>query len=346
MTRSAAWRAVYRLGAMLLMLASLAGPAALAAAGPVMAAELAQADQDTAGVTVDQFHMIVAPEGDLIRVAEVYLLGNSSEEVFEGEAGVTVVFPLPEGAQQVTYEGVDGGGGPYRRVEEGIAETRSIAQGVAVVEARFAYVLPFAPGTRIAHPMPLPMESVVLLLTGTAWRLAPAETGAGLYTDLGVMEFGGEFARTYLISSLEAGDMLDFTVVEEDTPLSELLPSGQGGAASMGQSVPAAAMDSGMEVGLGIVAVAAAMALSYGLWRGSLFSTPAGAPRQADSGVQAGSPPGAVVADLGAIAELDARFADGQIDAATYRRLRQGLKARVRAALDKATLDDRDPGTD
>ena len=99
--------------------------------------------------------------------------------------------------------------------------------------------------------------------------------------------------------------------------------------------------DSGMEVGIGIVAVVAASALSYGLWRGSPSGAkPAARLRPAGDGTPA-APPEAALADLRAIAELDAHYAAGQIDAPTYRRLRDGLKARVRAA-----LDDRDSGTD
>jgi hypothetical protein len=292
-------------------------------------------------VVIDQFHIIVSPEGDLMRVAEVYLLGNPTDEVYPNDDGLSLVFPLPEGALQVTYDGAGDGSGPYRRVGDGIAETRPVPPGVARLETRFAYQLPFTEGARVAHTMPLPMQSGVLLVAGTSWKLGARELEAGAYADLGVMEFGGEFARTYMIASLEAGDMLAFEIVAEDAPLSELV----GQAAGMAGEVQRLRPGTGLELGLGIVSVVAAAALSYGWWRGvpAVLATPL---QSKSAGWVPGPPPEAVLSDLHAIAELDAQYAEGQVDAPAYRRLRQGLKARVRTVLEEAARDDRNPRTD
>jgi hypothetical protein len=307
---------------------------------------VASVDQDVP-VTIDQFHIIVAPEGDRIRVAEVYLLGNPTDEGYANEDGLTLIFPLPAGAQDVIYDGAEDGSGAHRRVADGIAETRPVPPGAARLETRFAYQLPFAPGTRVAHPMPLPMESGVLLISGTAWKLGERDLESGAYTDLGVMEFGGELARTYMISSLAAGEMLAFEIVEEEI---SLLPGGASGQGPIGFAGGAAASrlsSAGTEVGLGIVALIAAMAVSYGLWRSSPSSPFARERLQTQSGgVQAGAPPALVLADLHAIVDLDAQYEAGRMDARAYHRLRQELKARVRTAVAEMTLDDRDPRAD
>lgn len=302
---------------------------------------------DDVPVTIDQFHMIVAPEGDRLRVAEVYLLGNPTDEVYANDGERQLIFPLPAGAQDVMYDGGEDGSGPQRRVGDGIAETRPVPPGMAQLETRFAYRLPFAPGTRIAHPMPLPMESGVLLISGTSWKLADPELASGAYTDLGVMEFGGELARTYMISSLAAGEMLTFEIVEETMSLSDLADSGQGQMTSARVATAAAGANAGIEVGLGIVSLVAAVGASYGLWRASPSSPFAGEPlRTQSTNGEAGAPPALALPDLHAIVELDARYAAGRMDARTYHRLRRELKTRVRTALADITLDDRDSRAD
>ena len=333
MTRLQRWCRVVILAGMLLAIANtaLAAPRRGAAA---------QQEQDASVLTIDQFHMIVSPEDDLALVAEVYLLGNSGDGIFAAEDGVTAIFPLPVGAQQVTYDGAEDGSGTSRLEEGGIVETRPVPPGVAMLESRYAYQLPFSPGTRIAHTMPLPVQSGVLLLSGVSWKLAESDLESGAYTDLGVMEFGGEFARTYMISSLAMGEMLAFTIVEEDAPMAQIPPSALGGAADTGGVAASAGLDPGMEVGLGIVAMIAAVAVSYGLWRNSSSVSYAGPPVTGVDTQELGPPPDAAIADLHAMAELDSQFARGLINPLAYRRLRERLKARVRAAVVRAMPDD------
>lgn len=292
-----------RLRALALLMALQQALVAPAAAAPV------RQSQPPAGIVIDQLHMIVTVSEDMVWISEVYLLGNEGEASHGGDGEITVVFPLPEGAAQVSYEGAEDGTGPYRPVDGGIADTRPIPPGVAMLEARLTYALLYRPGMRIAHALPLPLKSGVLLLSGTAWKLTGSEVDTGAYTDLGVMAFGGEPSRAYMIAPLGAGETLAFGI------------TGEAGALGLAESgAPVRQAGSGVELGVGLVALAASIAASAWLWR-----------RKPDA--RAAAPPATVASDLDAIVELDCRFEGAEIDLKAYRRARQELKARIKRVL-------------
>lgn len=287
-------RSLRRVLVALVLIAAVVGTAGIVSAQAEPPAE----------VTIDQLHLFLIPMGDRLRISEYYLLGNSGDAVYEGTpAGdgdrITMLFPLPEGAVNVDL----GEHAEYLRLtEDGIADTRPISPGVATTEVRFGYELPLTPGSPISRALPLPVAAAVLLISGEQWQLE----GTALVA-LGPMEAGGQMARAYTFEPLSPARELTFSVV----------PGGALEVASGVGEASALTNATGLQVGLGALAAAGAIAISIAVWRSGHLP----------------APPASVRGDLQALAALDERFAAGEITAADYERAREALKRQIARSL-------------
>lgn len=274
----------------------------------LMPATYAQS-QPEADVVIDQLHLFLFPAEETLTISEYYLLGNMGDTVYTGvsegsEEGITIVFPLPAGAAEIRIDETVDDPDRYRLGASSIADTRPISPGVATVEARFAYDLPLVPGETISRTVPLDVRSLVILLVGEAWRLE----GPGL-TSLGPMEAGGQTAVAYESDPIGAGEVMAFRIVA-GSPASAAPGDGTGSQSILAPS----GRVNGIEIAVGVAAVLAAALAAAMLWRSQPLPPVPESARE----------------EVATMAELDVRYASGEMSETTYREERRALRAQLR----------------
>jgi hypothetical protein len=274
----------------------------------------------TQAVGITQLHLFMVPFGDIIQVSEYYLVGNAGDASYVGtedpETGerTTLTFSLPEGAVNLQFDG-PGFGERFVELEEGFADTEPVPPGTTSAEVLFTYELPFDVGMQVERSFDLPVSSVVILVNGTTVGLE----GAAIFSD-GMLETQMGPTLSYTAGPLAAGEPLAFTLVEVDQASMDVPPASMGSGS--GSTTPAE-RNPAQEIGIGLVAIGAAIGIVYLLWR---------APGP-------GPVPAQVRQQIHAIADLDAGFEAGQIPEKAYRDKRRALKREARASLERSVWD-------
>jgi hypothetical protein len=265
---------------------------------------------DPSGIVVDQMHYFIAPAGDYVRIAEYYLIGNTSDRTYTGTENAagrrtTLTFTPPAGASDLFFDGPGLGErfvGDITRFDD----TRPIPPGTTVVDVDFSYQLPFTEGMRIERVMDVPISLVALIVSSQDIGLA----GTGL-TPQGMMNTQMGPAASYAAGPLAAGEPLAFTFVPQTMTVT---PTGSGTARTRAANPTRDAI-------LGVAALALAAFVGYRLIK------PAAVP----------PPPEAARPLLEAIAALDARFAAGDLAEEPYHQEREALKQQLYEALQEPT---------
>lgn len=269
--------------------------------------------QDSSAIVVTQLHVFVTKSEGSLGIGEYYLLSNTGEQTYEGledpQTGerVTVSFTLPEGAERLRFDG-PGLGERFVEVEGGFADTEPIPPGMDTVEVLFTYDLPYRAGMQVERTFEVPVTSVVLVIAEEGLALE----GEGV-APAGMLDTQMGPALSYTAGPLEAGESLVFSVVA-GRQQSSVVPAAPAPAA------PAPARNTAREAAIGLVAMAAALAVVYLLWRSP---APGPCPAEARPLVEE-------------IAALDADFEAGRVEERAYRQKRDALKRRARKLLGKA----------
>jgi hypothetical protein len=252
--------------------------------------------------------MFLTRAGDRLQVGEYYLVGNIGDRTYVGveDPGrgrrATLTFTLPEGAEGLGFDG-PGLGERYLEQEGGFADTEPVPPGTAAVEVLFSYELPYREGLRVERVFDLPVDSVVLVLTGEGMALegegiSPADT---LDTQMGP-------ALSYSAGPLAVGESLAFTLVAGPQPALVAPARGISPTRSATQ-----------EAAVGLAALAVALMVIYLLWRPP---APGPLPARARPLVES-------------VAALDADFEAGRVAEGAYRRKRKALKQELRTLLSR-----------
>ena len=273
--------------------------------------EIFEPTADPAAITIEQVHLFIVPQGEQVRIAEYYLIGNSGDRTFVGTADAdgartTLTFPLPPEATNLRFNG-PGLGERFIGDESGFADTQPIPPGSATIDVDFSYDLPYREGLRVERRFGAPVSQAALIINSETVGLA----GEGL-TPGGMMNTQMGPSASYSVGPLAEGEPLAFTFVPQ-TQRPAPAPAATGPAGPRPRN-PA------QETGLGIVALALGGLASYLLWR----STPA-----------APLPPAWARPLIAEIVALDTDFAAGKIEAAAYRQQRAALKEHLRAQLQR-----------
>ncbi len=176
--------------------------------------------------------------------------------------------------------------------ERAVVDTAPILPGEVTSEVRFTYDLPLQAAQPLRRTFPVPVQAIVLVAGDTSFSLE----GTGL-TPMGSDETGA--ANAYLAGPLAAGEPLEFTV------------ESAGAASVPAQRTPT------QELGIGMLALAASLAVSYRLWQPGPHAIP-----------EAARP---LVA---ALARLDAQHAAGEIPEAIYTRECAALKTQLKSLIE------------
>jgi hypothetical protein len=269
--------------------------------------------QDSSTIVVTQLHVFVARSEGGLGIGEYYLLSNTGEQTYEGledpqtRERVTVRFTLPQGAQDLRFDG-PGLGERFVEVEGGFADTEPIPPGTATVEVFFTYELPYREGVQVERTFKVGVTSVVLVTAEEGWAL----DGRGI-ASAGVLDTQMGPALSYTAGPLGIGEPLVFGVVA-DQPSPAVAPE------------TSAVRNTAREVSIGLVTMAVALAVVYLLWRSP---SPGPIPGRARRGVEI-------------IARLDADFEAGQVAESKYRRDRAMYKRQLRVLLGEVGYQDDD----
>jgi hypothetical protein len=261
---------------------------------------------EPAGVEITQLHVFIVPGETRPQVLEYYLLSNAGDRTYVGkenaETGrrVTMVVPLPDGADNLRVEG-SGGAERFLEQGDGMLDTEPVRPGIATVETFLIYELPSPPETSVRRTFDLPVKSVVLLVPQGELSLQ----GMGLEPG-GVIDTETGPALSYTAGPLAAGEPLAFEIIVGSTS----------GAVSPEVGAPAN-RNSQQETAIGLLALAVATVGVYLIWR-----------RPASQ-----HPPVAARPLLEQITTLDERYEIGDVTEREYRRERRTLVRQIRALL-------------
>lgn len=254
-------------------------------------------------IVINQLHLFIVPMGGRLRITEHYLLGNTGETPYTGREAsdgehATVTFPLPAAAENVQFEEIDRINERYRIVEGAIIDSLPVPPGEATLEVRFTYELPHADGQDVSRTFALPVNAAVVMVMGKEMTVESPQL-----TSMGPLSAEQVTANAYAVRRpLAAGETLTFAVVPPTSPQAPRARSGN---------------ETTWEIGLGALALAVTVALSY-RWLSA--------------------PPIRPLPDEGrplveSLARLEQAHAAGGISDATYRQKQSDLRAELRELL-------------
>jgi hypothetical protein len=267
--------------------------------------------QTPSNVEVTQLHVFVSSVDGHIRVGEYHLISNTGDRTYVGqldpESGhrLTLSYALPEGAEELTFDGA-GLGERFVEREGGLADLEPILPGASTMETLFSYELPFRDGMQIERAFEVPVASVVLLLSEGDMSLE----GAGI-TSAGALDTQMGPAFSYTAGPIMAGESLVFALLDRPQEAMVSAPISSPGTGSP------LVRNAARETSVGLVVLAAAVVVAYFLWQPSAE----------------GSPPRAARPLVEAIATLDAGFEAGEVAEKSYQRKRRALKRQLRTLI-------------
>lgn len=281
---------------------------------------------DDSTVTLDSVHMIAESFGEVLRISEIHLFGNTGDRTFAGRAGdadaerlTTVHIPLPPETVGLAFE-QDTAVDRFVEVEGGLVDTEPVPPGKETAMVFFSYHL-------LVGGEEVPLERSFAYPVGTL-NVLVAQPGLTLRSDQlqarGVELFQGQQYELYTIQGLAA-----------ETPLTlELLPvAGASGGEGMpttpagGEQNATGAPTRGNQAllrwfGFGLAVLAVIGALVYP----AVSRQPA---TPAETGPSPRLRPGQALATnpeaqqlLAELADLEAGFEAGQVDGAAYEQQR------------------------
>ena len=187
--------------------------------------------EDDAAITLDSVHIIADSFGEVLRISEIHLFGNSGDRTYVGET--TVRIPLPPGAEGLSYHQ---GAEEERFIQEGdmLLDTAPVPPGRESSLAFFSYHLMAAGGS-------VPLERQFAYPVGQLNILA-AQPGLQIESDQliakGPENFQGRQYALYSATGLGPDAPLVATlipVVDEASPGGGAMPPDHPGAAASGR---------------------------------------------------------------------------------------------------------------
>ncbi len=249
----------------------------------------------TDAIQIDRLHVIIAQEGGVAEVVEVYFLSNRGDRAVANTTGEpTLRFTLPAGA--TAFQGMSATPGVYTQTPDGFGYYDAVLPGGDPLQVQVAYQLPLGPGVSLDRAPTYPITEVDLLVQDG--ELKPA---SDQLIDRGPSEFQGSKFQVLSGGPFPANQTLPLRLV------------GSGPA-----------IDAKLIGGIALLLVGAGV-VGFGVWRS----------RKPPAWTQPATPggPRSTQAErerlLDQIAALDDAFEAGQIAEAEYRKRREALKAKA-----------------
>ena len=182
---------------------------------------------DSSMLTVERLHLLIDfPAEDVIRVLELWVVGNRSDTVITSPLRI----PLPAESFNLTFE--EGTlGERFELTEEGFLDREPIPPGSGIDQLAFAFDLPRSGWFEQAVQQPV--EAVTVLVPSEGPKVSGLQ-------DQGVRDLGGLPMRNYVGGSLQPGESLRFRVNGPAAAPSTIATTVVGGAALLGAGLVAA----------------------------------------------------------------------------------------------------------
>jgi hypothetical protein len=285
--------------------------------------DIYETTDDDGTVRLDSVHMIAESFGEVLRISEIHLFGNTGDRTYVGgsdDQGTTVFIPLPEEAVGLAFD-EQGAEERFIEVPGGLMDTGPVPPGTETSLAFFSYHL-MVTGEEI------PVERTFAYPV-TVLNILVAQPGLALSSEQlqsrGPQSFQGREYEFYGTQGLAAGAplMLEFM------PLAEApVATGDSEAPASSGPVVRGASSRGSQglllwIGFGLAALAVIGAVVY-----PLFSQPGAS--EPESTLDLSSDPKArrLVVEL---ADLNDAFEAGEIDEASYERQRTDKVAELKS---------------
>ena len=271
--------------------------------------------EDDSAVTLDSAHFIMESYGQVLRITEIHLYGNSGDRTYIGHADATgqrttVFIPLPEDAVGLAF-GQDTDPERFVEVDGGIQDSDPVAPGQETSLAYFSYHLVVSGDQvplerRFAYPV-------------TMLNILVAQPGLTLTSDqlqnMGLQSFQGQNYDFFALGGLPADTPLsmqltpvavatDGTATPDTTGGTDLTAAGPVAGSSQGQL---------RLFGLGLAGLVVVGIVVYSL--SSRPATKIGVAPKLTANAQSRR----LLAEL---ADLEDAYAAGEVDDATYERER------------------------
>lgn len=122
-------------------------------------------------VNVSQLHYLMTFTPEAVNVVQVFVLGNSGNKTFIGNAGQTLSFALPSTAQNVTFED-DPTGQRFVKKDGGYTDTEPVTPGEDSSSIVAVYDLPYEDTLTINVPLPADVASANVLMQAQGAKLS------------------------------------------------------------------------------------------------------------------------------------------------------------------------------
>ena len=297
-----------------------AGQTSLAATLPVY-----ETSTDDSTIRLDSVHMIAESFGQVLRITEIHLFGNSGDRTYIGANGTgniseTLFIPLPENAVGLAF-GEDTPADRFVEVEGGLLDTQPVPPGQEASLAFFSYHLPVSGETvplerRFAYPV-------------TALNVLVAQPGLNLQSSqlasMGPESFQGRQYQFYGVENLavDAPLSMEFIPVDEADG-GQAMGGAPSTAGESADSVPIMSQQGLLRwLGWGLALLAVVGAVVYALTTRRPATTPGARPN-----LSADPKARRLLLEL---AELEEAYAAGQVEEAAYERQRTDLYEAIKS---------------
>lgn len=281
--------------------------------------------EDESTIALDSVHFIAESFGEVLRISEIHLLGNSGDRAYVGQAGdngrlTTVHIPLPENAVGLAFEE---GGGDERFVQtgDGLVDTEPVPPGTETSLIFFSYHLMVGGETiPLERRFAYPVSDVNMLVAQPGLTLQSEQLEAR-----GAEFFQGRQYEFYGTQNLPSDTPLAMQFV-----LSPEAAGDQSGGSASAEGLPdsAGVPTRGNQqllrwLGFALVGMAVVGVVVYSL--SSKGSATASAPAL---DLAANPKAQRLLSDL---ADLEEAFEAGQVEEATYERQRTELRDELKS---------------
>lgn len=275
---------------------------------------------DDGAVRLDSVHIIAESFGEVLRISEIHLFGNSGDRAYAGRDGQTVYVPLPGDAVGLAFQ-ESVADGRFVEVDGGFVDSEPVLPGPDTSLVFFSYHL-MAPGETVPleRRFAYPVTDLNVLVSQPGLTLNSEQLQV-----MGTESFQGQQYEFYVVQDLEPGAPLVMELVPVPdaaggTGMPEAPPEG-------GQAVAGGAVRGNQELlrwlGFGLVVLAVIGVVVYAALSRPSVAAPAPATRLASN-------PEArrTLADL---ADLEEAYEAGQVDETAYERRRAELYESLKA---------------
>jgi mono/diheme cytochrome c family protein len=282
---------------------------------------LSEVSNDLSAVSAQRMHVFFDfSQAGKVQVAELFILINTGDKAVASAAPDQPLlrFTLPDGAEELAFQDGALGDGHYVQTDTGFGDLSPILPKDQL-QVLFAYLLPYPGQQTVSLPLPLPVESTVVMVPSGGVTVQSSQL-----TSAGVRNVDGMDIQMFTASSLKAGAKLDVTL--SGLPSASGVPSGT-------TAVPTASSNEMLIA----VAVFGVVLLIAGVW---LYRRRGSEDQAEELADQDGDVPELAAEDtreslLDAIVALDDLYQAGQLPEIAYQERRADLKARL-AALKKS----------